>query len=113
MRHGNYYYLFASVDYCCEATAAEDNYKEAVGRSTSPYGPFVDHAGISMLNGGGTVLLEGNAAWNAPGGATAYIDASTGESLLVFSRAEPLPRCNALPVTHAAGLGGRLARRCG
>lgn len=84
VRHGNYYYLFVSVDYCCEATAAEDNYKEAVGRSNSPHGPFVDQAGTLLINGGGTVLLEGNTSWNAPGGATAYIDEGTGESLLVF-----------------------------
>ena len=37
-----------------------------------------------MRDGGGTVLLEGNGAWNAPGGGTAYIDISTGESLLIF-----------------------------
>lgn len=84
IRHGNYYYLFVSVDFCCETNVAQDNYKEAVGRSTSPHGPFVDEAGTAMLDGGGTVLLEGNAAWNAPGGGTAYMDASTGESLLIF-----------------------------
>ena len=84
IRHGNYYYLFVSVDFCCETNPAEDNYKEAVGRSTSPHGPFIDEAGTPMLNGGGTVLIEGNTAWNAPGGGTAYIDASTGESLLIF-----------------------------
>jgi len=84
VRHGNYYYLFVSVDYCCKATMAEDNYKQAVGRSTSPHGPFVDEQGTPMLNGGGTVLLEGNSQWNAPGGGTAYIDPSTGESLIVF-----------------------------
>jgi arabinan endo-1,5-alpha-L-arabinosidase len=84
VRYGNYYYLFVSVDYCCKSTMAEDNYKEAVGRSTSPHGPFVDEQGTPMLNGGGTVLLEGNSQWNAPGGGTAYIDSSTGESLMVF-----------------------------
>ncbi len=84
VRHGGYYYLFVSVDYCCQATLAQDNYKEAMGRSTSVHGPFVDEAGTPMLNGGGTVLLEGNAAWNAPGGGTAYVDASSGESLLIF-----------------------------
>lgn len=84
VRHGKYYYLFVSVDYCCAATAAEDNYKEAVGRSSSPHGPFVDESGTPMLDGGGTVLLEGNTAWNAPGGGTAYIDSTTGESLLIF-----------------------------
>jgi arabinan endo-1,5-alpha-L-arabinosidase len=84
VRHGGYYYLFVSVDYCCEATLAQDNYKEAVGRSTSAHGPFADEVGTAMLNGGGSVLLKGNTAWNAPGGATAYVDSSTGESLLIF-----------------------------
>jgi len=84
VRHGNYYYLFVSVDYCCRTTMSEDNYKEAVGRATSPHGPFVDEDGTAMLNGGGTVLLEGNSQWNAPGGGTAYVDPSTGDSLFVF-----------------------------
>jgi hypothetical protein len=37
-----------------------------------------------MLNGGGTVILEGQGSWIAPGGATAYIDSSTGESIFIF-----------------------------
>ncbi len=37
-----------------------------------------------MLNGGSTVLLEGDATWNAPGGGTAHLDAESGEALLVF-----------------------------
>ena len=37
-----------------------------------------------MLDGGGTVLLQGNSRWNAPGGGTASVDPSTDESLLVF-----------------------------
>jgi arabinan endo-1,5-alpha-L-arabinosidase len=84
VHHGQYYYLFVSVDYCCAATLAQDNYKEAVGRADSPHGLFSDEDGTSMLAGGGTVLLKGNSKWNAPGGATAYVDASTGESLLIF-----------------------------
>jgi arabinan endo-1,5-alpha-L-arabinosidase len=84
VRHGSYYYLFVSVDYCCEATVAEDDYKQAVGRSTSPHGPFVDERSTPMMHDGGTVLIEGNANWNAPGGGTAFLDAATGESLLIF-----------------------------
>src|SRR5437763_511162 len=41
VRHGKYYYLFVSVDYCCERDVAANNYKQAVGRSSSPHGPFV------------------------------------------------------------------------
>lgn len=84
VRHGGYYYLFVSIDYCCNENVATDNYKEAVGRSTSPHGPFVDEAGTAMMNGGGTVLLQSDATWSGTGGGTAYIDPTTGESLLVF-----------------------------
>lgn len=84
VHHGNYYYLFVSVDHCCMTTTAQDDYKEALGRSASPHGPFVDEAGTAMMNGGGTVLLAGDGTWNAPGGATAYLDPSSGDSLLIF-----------------------------
>jgi len=84
VHHGSYYYLFVSIDYCCNSTIASDNYKEAVGRSSSPHGPFVDEAGTLMTNGGGTVLLQADATWNAPGGGTAYLDPTNGDSLIVF-----------------------------
>ena len=84
VHHGNFYFLFVSVDACCDADVADDNYKEAVGRSISPDGPFVDMDGTAMMNGGGTVILEGQGVWIAPGGGTAYVDPATGESMLVF-----------------------------
>ena len=84
VRHGNYYYLFVSIDFCCTPSFETDNYKEAVGRSTGPHGPFVDEMGTPMMNGGATVLLKGDAAWNAPGGGTAYLDPANGDSLIVF-----------------------------
>jgi arabinan endo-1,5-alpha-L-arabinosidase len=84
IHHGNFYYLFVSVDYCCESKSSEDNYKQAVGRSASPHGPFVDENGTPMMGGGGTVLLKGDADWNAPGGGTAYYDPDSGESFLIF-----------------------------
>jgi arabinan endo-1,5-alpha-L-arabinosidase len=84
VHHGNYYYLFVSIDYCCNQNVATDNYKEAVGRSASPHGPFVDEMGTSMMNGGGTVLLQSDAAWSGTGGGTAYLDPTNGDSLIVF-----------------------------
>ena len=84
VQHGGYYYLFVSVDYCCNRNVATDNYKEAVGRSISPHGPFVDEAGTPMMDGGGTVLLKADATWNAPGGGTAYLDPTNGDSLIIF-----------------------------
>lgn len=78
-----YYYLFVSWDYCCKPNYLQDNYKIAVGRSTSPNGPFLDQTGTDMVAGGGTILLQGNGTWGAPGGETAYID-PTGGDLIVF-----------------------------
>lgn len=81
---GSYYYLFVSWDTCCDANPANDNYKIAIGRGTSPNGPFLDENGVDMVAGGGTVLLQGDGvSWSAPGGETAYLD-STGGDLIVF-----------------------------
>ena len=84
IRHGNYFYLFVSIDYCCNSDSATDNYKEMVGRSASPQGPFVDMNGVPMASGGGTVLLRGSGIWIAPGGGSAYVDPQTGNSILAF-----------------------------
>ena len=84
IQHGGYYYLFVSVDYCCNASLVTDNYKQAVGRSSSPHGPFADAQGTPMSEGGGTVLIQGNPSWYAPGGGAAWIDPSTGASFLAF-----------------------------
>jgi len=81
---GSYYYLFVSWDACCNTDPATDNYKIVVGRGTSPHGPFLDESGADMLAGGGTILLQGDGMnWSAPGGQTAYLDA-TGGDLIVF-----------------------------
>ncbi len=84
VRHGAFYYLFVSVDYCCEADVASNDYKQAVGRSSSPHGPFVEEVGTPMLDGGGTVLIQGDDHWGAPGGGTAYLDEVNGDSLIIF-----------------------------
>ncbi len=55
-RHGGYYYLFVSFDYCCRGAAS--TYRVMVGRSTSITGPYVDRNGVPMNNGGGTEILR-------------------------------------------------------
>jgi arabinan endo-1,5-alpha-L-arabinosidase len=84
LHHGSYYYLFVSIDYCCNQALATDDYKEAVGRSTSPHGPFYDEDGTAMMNGGGSILLHADSAWQGPGGGTAYLDTASGDSLIIF-----------------------------
>ena len=84
VQHGGYYYLFLSVDHCCENSVSEDDYKQMVGRSTSPNGPFVDAEGVPLMAGGGSILIEGNSGWRAPGGGTVYLDSQSGNDMIVF-----------------------------
>ncbi|MBF9252835.1 arabinan endo-1,5-alpha-L-arabinosidase [Pontibacter sp. 172403-2] len=64
-KKGNYYYLFASFDYCCRGP--ESTYKMVVGRSDKVTGPYVDKEGKKMTRGGGTLLLEGDKNWYGVG----------------------------------------------
>ncbi|MBO4801400.1 MAG: family 43 glycosylhydrolase [Bacteroidaceae bacterium] len=57
-RHGDFYYLFVSWDYCCRGS--KSNYRVAVGRSRTVEGPYLDRDGKDMLHGGGTLFLEGD-----------------------------------------------------
>lgn len=60
-----YYYLFASVDYCCRGR--DSTYKMVFGRSSEIAGPYLDREGVDLLDGGGTVLLEGDDRWHGVG----------------------------------------------
>ena len=64
-KKSKYYYLFASIDYCCKGE--KSTYKMIVGRSGSVKGPYVDQNGVEMKKGGGTLLLEGDADWYGVG----------------------------------------------
>lgn len=79
-KHGDWYYLFASIDYCCRG--AQSTYKMIVGRTKSLAGPYVDRAGVSLAHGGGTVLLTGDAKWYGVGhNAVCHFD---GVDYLIF-----------------------------
>ncbi|WP_051393165.1 RICIN domain-containing protein [Glycomyces arizonensis] len=65
-KHGRYYYLFVSLGICC--AGADSTYAIAVGRSTSPTGPFLDRDGVDMREGGGTVVLAEHGTYVATGG---------------------------------------------
>ena len=60
-----YYYLFASIDYCCKGI--NSTYKMIVGRSKKVTGPYVDETGKPMASGGGTILLQGDENWHGVG----------------------------------------------
>lgn len=65
MFHDGYYYLFVSWDGCCDG--ARSTYNVRVGRSRNSTGPFIDADGKSMLDGGGTLVIESSERWRGPG----------------------------------------------
>jgi arabinan endo-1,5-alpha-L-arabinosidase len=69
-----YYYLFVSIDICCQGV--NSTYKIAYGRSRSITGPYVDKNGTLMLNGGCTLLEVGGDRWKGPGGEDVYQNGS-------------------------------------
>jgi len=70
VRHGDYYYLFLAFDFCCRGVHSD--YRVMVGRSTSITGPYVDRAGVPLLQGGGTEVLRGYNEFVGTGGADVY-----------------------------------------
>ncbi|PTN07639.1 arabinan endo-1,5-alpha-L-arabinosidase [Mangrovibacterium marinum] len=79
-KKGDYYYLFASIDYCCRGV--KSTYKMIVGRSKNLTGPFNDKAGTDMAHGGGTIVLKGDKNWHGVGhNAVVRFD---GKDYLVF-----------------------------
>jgi len=69
-KKGKYFYLFASIDYCCKGI--NSTYKMIVGRSIEIPGPYIDKNGNSMNSGGGTILLQGNEDWYGVGHNAVY-----------------------------------------
>ncbi len=64
-KRGAWYYLFVSFDFCCKGV--KSNYSIVVGRAAQITGPYVDRAGQPMLQGGGTLVLQGAGDLHGPG----------------------------------------------
>ncbi|WP_322963989.1 arabinan endo-1,5-alpha-L-arabinosidase [Sphingomonas fuzhouensis] len=58
--HGGWYWLIVSFDFCCRGV--NGSYNLRVGRARSIEGPYLDRSGRPMRDGGGTVLLQADAA---------------------------------------------------
>jgi arabinan endo-1,5-alpha-L-arabinosidase len=54
--HDDKYYLFVNWGFCCRGV--KSTYNIRVGRSDSVTGPYLDRAGVNMLKGGGTLVLD-------------------------------------------------------
>ncbi|MDF9831721.1 family 43 glycosylhydrolase [Parabacteroides sp. PF5-6] len=57
-RHGDFYYMFASIGSCCEG--AKSTYTTVVGRSDNLFGPYLDKAGRSMMENHHEILIGKN-----------------------------------------------------
>lgn len=64
-KHGEFYYIFASFDLCCKGVESTRSIR--FGRSSTLLGPYVDKEGTPLLEGGGSVLLQGGTRWKGPG----------------------------------------------
>jgi arabinan endo-1,5-alpha-L-arabinosidase len=79
VKHGSYYYLWASFDRCCQGAAS--TYRVMVGRSSSVTGPYLDRTGTAMTSGGGTQVLAGHGSIHGPGHQAVLAD-SDGDALI-------------------------------
>ncbi len=81
VRHGDYWYLFVSFDFCCRG--ANSTYNVVVGRSKSITGPYVDRDGRDMMEGGGTQVIKATGDnWKGPGHNGIYMEPET--DFLIF-----------------------------
>ncbi|MBP8972362.1 MAG: arabinan endo-1,5-alpha-L-arabinosidase [Anaerolineae bacterium] len=102
IRRQGYYYLFVSFDFCCKG--ALSTYKIMVGRAEKVIGPYYDRDGQAMLEGGGTLVLEGDDRWRGPGHNAVLQE--PGGDLLVFhaydAKAAGMPTLRISPITWDA-----------
>lgn len=84
VRHGGFYYLFASNANCCAGPTT--GYSVFVGRSTSPRGPFVDRAGDTMTESrvGGTRVTQPNGNKWVGTGHNSMVTDLAGQDWLVY-----------------------------
>lgn len=84
VRHGGYYYLFASATNCCNG--ALTGYSVFVGRSANVLGPYLDQTGASLLAGrvGGTpaISMNGN-RWVGTGHNAVFTD-TAGQDWMLY-----------------------------
>jgi arabinan endo-1,5-alpha-L-arabinosidase len=84
VRHGRWYYLFASEANCCAGPTT--GYTVFAGRSASPLGPFTDRDGISLVTSrvGGSIVVTPNGNTWVGTGHNAVVTDLAGQDWLVY-----------------------------
>lgn len=76
-----FYYLFVSHGLCCPGenrSIGDLTYRVVVGRSENILGPYVDRDGVALLDGGGTVVVQGDhVTYAAAGHGDVLVDGET------------------------------------
>ncbi len=75
-----YYYLFVSYDLCCRG--AKSTYKVVCGRAKEVTGPYIDAAGVPLMQGGGTLVVGGNDRY--PGAGHCAVVQKDGVDIMLF-----------------------------
>jgi arabinan endo-1,5-alpha-L-arabinosidase len=98
VRHGRFFYLFTSFDFCCRGV--NSTYNIRVGRSASIAGPYVDRDGKPLMESGGTLVLGSVGRWHGPGGNSVMRDGR--KDLIVYhaydANANGAPRLRIEPI---------------
>lgn len=75
-----FYYLFVTWGLCCPGEGRSVNqltYRVVVGRSRNIMGPYLDKSGKSMVDGGGTLMVQGDhTTWAAAGHSDVMVSGS-------------------------------------
>ncbi len=81
-KHGNHYYLFASIGSCCDGV--NSTYQTVVGRSTRLTGPYMNRTGQLMTNNGYTVVISRNDKWIGPGHNSEIVTDDEGQDWILY-----------------------------
>ena len=81
-RRGGYYYLFGSTGTCCEG--ARSTYRITIGRSKSLFGPYVDKAGLRLLDNHYNILLDKDDSVLGPGHNAGLITDDAGNDYMFY-----------------------------
>lgn len=65
-----YYYLFVTFGRCCAGVDSTSSIR--VGRSSAVTGPYQDKDGLPMLEGGGSILIDGNVRFPGAGASSVF-----------------------------------------